>query len=282
MGAGAAAGGAALAGGLASYYGAQEQAQAQKESARIANRPYRQKAPFLQDLYGEAADYADEFGGPTEAEAQGLQQQEALAQQLQESGFGADTQESAGTIRNLAMDTAQGEYLSPKSNPYLQDAINMAQRQTQQQFEEETLPSIRSEAIQSGAFGGAREGLVQTQAAQDAQQQQADIATQMLQRNYEAERQRQMEAANLAAQAQQLEQAGAQMRMAPATMLQDVGAQRAQLGQRGLQLQGQMLGVGPNRMAAPQPGPNPYAQAIQGGLGAASTGLGIYNMATRE
>ena len=63
---------------------------------------------------------------------------------------------------------ATAETLQPFMNPYQQAVTDIAKREAQERFEQETLPGLRKQAIDAGAFGGSRAAMRESQ-AQDAQ-----------------------------------------------------------------------------------------------------------------
>jgi hypothetical protein len=63
---------------------------------------------------------------------------------------------------------ATAEELQPFMNPYQQAVTDIAKRKAQEQFEQETLPGLRKQAIDAGAFGGSRAAMRESQ-ARDAQ-----------------------------------------------------------------------------------------------------------------
>ena len=94
----------------------------------------------------------------------------------------------------LGLDTLGGKYLSAESNPYLQSAIDLAQRRSNENFTSQVLPYVGSQAQLQGAYGGSRQGVQEALAQKSQQQTLADIASGMAYENYAAERQNQMNA----------------------------------------------------------------------------------------
>ena len=86
---------------------------------------------------------------------------------LQQLGQGSALQAAQGPISQQANQASgvqnflAGDVLFPETNPALQQAIQGAIRPLLQGFEQTVLPGIRSEANQSGQFGGSREGVAQ-------------------------------------------------------------------------------------------------------------------------
>lgn len=171
-------------------------------------------------------------------------------------------------------DTAQGEFLHAEDNPYLQSHIEAAQRPVQQQYEENIRPQLSSQAIQQGAFGGAREGLTQAQAGRDHQQQLGDISTQMSAQNYQQERSNQLSAAQslpqMAQQTQQIQQAPAQMNLQMGEMDQQRRNQKAQAAQ--MTPQQQVPSLQQTEAGASMMAPDPVEQGMQGLMGGMQLG----------
>lgn len=142
---------------------------------------------------GQANPFAG-AAGMSPAEMQGLQQ-------IQGSAFGMDPNQMAG--RDLLGQTLGGQFLSPDSNPFLQAAIEMAQRPILEQFgdlqQQQRSDFTRAgQRVQPGAsspFDVANARLTGGVASALG-----DVGTQMAFQNMEAERQRQMQAMGMAEQ----------------------------------------------------------------------------------
>jgi len=89
-------------------------------------------------------------------------------------------------LRQQQQFLTSGDVLRVDSNPYLQGAIEAASRPTIQQFQQQILPGIQNESINSGAYGGTRQGIASGIAGQAATQSLADIASKMSNENYQA------------------------------------------------------------------------------------------------
>jgi len=89
-------------------------------------------------------------------------------------------------LRQQQQFLTSGDVLRADSNPYLQGAIEAASRPTIQQFQQQILPGIQNESINSGAYGGTRQGIASGIAGQAATQSLADIASKMSNENYQA------------------------------------------------------------------------------------------------
>lgn len=79
-----------------------------------------------------------------------------------------------------------GDVLNPSSNPHLQAAIEAATRPTIENFQQQILPGLASEAITAGGYGGSRQGIAEGLAAGAATRQIGDMAANMSNANYQA------------------------------------------------------------------------------------------------
>ena len=132
-------------------------------------------APFIKDILGKGqALYKQRmeegfvpFEGQTLADvtADQLAVQEGLRGLVGSQAAGL--QEATELARGQTQQ-ATAESLQPFMNPYQQAVTDIAKRKAQEQFEQTTLPTLRKQAIDAGAFGGSRAAMRESQ-AQDAQ-----------------------------------------------------------------------------------------------------------------
>lgn len=80
-------------------------------------------------------------------------------------------------------------------NPYLDQAVDAAQKRTAQNFNEQVMPQISMSSLANNAFGGSRQGIAEGLAADRLQQQMGDIATQMYTGAYESGQNRALQGA---------------------------------------------------------------------------------------
>jgi hypothetical protein len=99
---------------------------------------------------------------------------------------------SVPAINKLGTDAAtsnafytNGNIWDPKSNPNLQGAIDAAVRPVYTNLTERALPAIRSGSIQTGNFGGSRQGIAEGAAIRDAGTIAADTASKIAQQQYD-------------------------------------------------------------------------------------------------
>ena len=135
----------------------------------------KEVAPFIKDILGKSqALYKQRmeegfvpFEGKTLADvtADQLAAQEGLRSLV---GTQAAGLQEARELARRQTQEATAETLQPFMNPYQQAVTDIAKRQAQERFEQETLPGLRKQAIDAGAFGGSRAAMRESQ-AQDAQ-----------------------------------------------------------------------------------------------------------------
>ena len=169
----------------------------------------KEVAPFIKDILGKGqALYKQRmeegfvpFEGKTLADvtADQLAAQEGLRGLVGSQAAGL--QEARELARRQTQE-ATAETLQPFMNPYQQAVTDIAKREAQERFEQETLPGLRKQAIDAGAFGGSRAAMRESQ-AQDAQarlladiQAKGDLAAfQDARRAFEAQKTRERQAA---------------------------------------------------------------------------------------
>ena len=132
-------------------------------------------APFIKDILAKSQALYKErmaegfvpFEGQTLADvtADQLAAQEGLRGLVGSQAGGL--QEARELVRRQTQQ-ATAEELQPFMNPYQQAVTDIAKRKAQEQFEQETLPGLRKQAIDAGAFGGSRAAMRESQ-ARDAQ-----------------------------------------------------------------------------------------------------------------
>jgi len=132
-------------------------------------------APFLKDILGKGqALYKQRmeegfvpFEGQTIADitADQLAAREGLRGLV---GTQAPGLQEAKELARRQTEAATAETLQPFMNPYQQAVTDIAKREAQERFEQTTLPTLRKQAIDAGAFGGSRAAMRESQ-AQDAQ-----------------------------------------------------------------------------------------------------------------
>ena len=132
-------------------------------------------APFIKDILskGQALYKQRTAEGFVPFEGQTLADVTAQQKAAQEGIVGlVGTQkpvfDEAGALVRAGTERATAEALQPFMNPYQQAVTDIAKREAQERFEQETLPTLRKQAIDAGAFRGSRAAMRESQ-AQDAQ-----------------------------------------------------------------------------------------------------------------
>ena len=170
-----------------------------KQTTVQNNDPWSGSQPYLTDLYSQAqglyggAQGYNPYPGTTVAGFSPYQQQgmQAMAQNL---GAGNTAGQAAeGMLGN----TLTGGFLS-QGNPYLDQAYQSGAKQLTNQFNQNIMPAIKSQGQQQGMHSSSRQGIAEGLAGQGLTQSLGDLATNMYYPAYEAERTRQMQAAQMA------------------------------------------------------------------------------------
>jgi hypothetical protein len=162
------------------------------------------QTPYLQDVANQAQGLNQQplsyYPGTTVAgftPAQSLAQNATINRALTGSPL-------LGQAQQNTMDTMQGKYLDPNSNPYLKDTYDMGARSLSQNYNQNVMPAIKQGAAGAGAFGGSRQGVAEAGASNALAQQLSNLATTTYGQNYTTERGNQVAATNAApAMAQQ-------------------------------------------------------------------------------
>lgn len=223
------------------------------------------------------------FGGPFTA---GLSPEEG---QLLGNAFGASTRSGlTDRARETMGRTIEGDFLSPESNPFLQETIRAAQRPVIEQFQDVTLPRLRSQFTRAGQSVQARpgpsgEGLSSpfdeavSRTSRGAMNALSDISTNIASQNFQQERSRQQTAAQNApaferAELDRLVQ-GLQTQALPRLIEQQGIDQGLKEFRRRMNTLLEVLRVG-GGLSAPQTAVLPGVQGTSGFLGNVGQGIG--------
>lgn len=174
---------------------------------RALSSPERFEGPFVADMTDRESQLLDElnqFQQPEAFQQQALQSLGMLPQEFQQ---GAIQNIQGGPQNELLEQTLRGDFLSPESNPFLQQSIEAAQRPLLERFEQQ-MGDKRGEFTQAGHFvqpGSSSpfetaEARMQTGLANAM----GDVSTQMVSENYARERQAQQNAVRQFLQNQQI------------------------------------------------------------------------------
>lgn len=244
--------------------------------SRGSRSSQRQRAPawWQEPAKGIAENVSDLQGQPTFAQpgtgwSAGLRGGQDVAQGWGQGFGGMDASPLWGQAQENLANTMGGAWLN--QNPHLQGAIEAAQRPVVESFQEQIMPQLRSQAQASGAFGGARQGLVENQAARDTQRVLGEISATMTADDYARERaameRAEQFAPQLGASMMQAQMMGPESQMNLA--LQDQMMRQAQLDAP-IQRQQELAGI----LAALQPGHQTSGTTGGGALGAIQGALG--------
>jgi len=215
-------GGGALLGGAASSMGRDKNknlTSTQVSDPWSAQQPYlKQTFSEAQNLYGNPNEYysGQTYASPSEATLLGLNRQEQRATDGSEIF-------NAGKEQNLA--TIRGDYLN--SNPYLESAINNANKGTIRSFNNSVIPQLQSTFANSGRYGSSLQNQSQMDASNELLGRIGTNAQNIAYGNYNDERSRQMSAVNNAP-------AYAQADYNDIANMLDVGQQREAITQQGI------------------------------------------------
>jgi len=196
-------------------------------STTQTSEPWKEQIPYLKQTFSEAQNlynnsknqgyFPDQtYAAPSEATLLGLDRQ------YQRAKDGSDIF-NAGKEQNLA--TIRGDYLN--SNPYLQSAIDNANKGTIRSFNNSVIPQLQSSFANSGRYGSSLQNQSQMDATNELLSRTGTNAQNMAYGNYNDERNRQMSAVASAP-------AYAQADYQDIANLLDVGQQREAITQQGI------------------------------------------------
>ena len=158
----------------------------QSSNSTQSSSVWDEQSPFLQDLYNRATGVLDSQGNqPFNAANQYAQlAQPAYGQAIGAAGnLAGGTGQAGQTFGQLAQGTSQGQQFMQdrlgQNNPYLEGLIGQSVNDIQQGLQQNIIPSITSNAINLGAFGGSREAITRGIAGQAAIEQMGDVSQQL-------------------------------------------------------------------------------------------------------
>lgn len=227
--------------------------------------PWAAQQPFLTkgfDAAGKALDSlpSTTYQGPAIApigagQTSSAQGQFDLGTALKAQGFGQN-------FLTMANATANGDYLDPTKNTALMAAVDSSNNSVSKWLTDSALPAVRDSSIQSGYYGGSRQGVAQANAIETARTGAQDNANALIYGNYQTERANQINAANLLTQ-------GAQLVNTPNAMQNEAATTLQGYDQAGLD---KILGDQSYSFQAPYLGLQDYMSLINGNYGGTSTG----------
>lgn len=168
------------------------QQQAQQMTVDAANNMVPTTSAIPGQLQGIMQGFGSTIGQAQQASQQGGSQLNQLigatgANAANTQGQIAQKNAAGGNQTNPGLNFLDsGAVLNPSSNPALQQAIQGATRPIIDNFNNNIMPGISNDAVATGGFGGSRQGIAQGLAAQGVTKQVGDVASQMMNQNYQA------------------------------------------------------------------------------------------------
>lgn len=121
--------------------------------------------------------FQPQYGSPTGG-VQGAQQGNMFQQSA--GAYGAGTQALQSVANPFAMQQTMNQFV----NPYRESVINNALTRSRQERSQD-LNMVRGQAAQAGAYGGARQGLVESELMSDYSQNENEMLARMLQQGFD-------------------------------------------------------------------------------------------------
>lgn len=156
----------------------------QLEMWRNASDTFANYQPNLYDRYTGNINV-----GPSQATNRYLEGLQSAGQQRFQALQGPQFNFGGQQVRDAAQQLGTDRYLSPQSNPYLQQTVQAATGDVARQFSRQTLPGLQSAAQSQGAYGGSQAQKLATLQQTEAQRNAQGIAAQMYGQNFANERQ---------------------------------------------------------------------------------------------
>lgn len=253
-----------------------------KENKQVTtsnNDPWAPLVPHLTSLFTQGQTALNNTPKSAESTYAGPNQNQLTAADwIKNVAPGLST--GAADLRQLGVDTIQGKYLDPATNPWLEKSVQGAIDLNTRNLNTAILPALADQAIMGGAYGGSGYGVAQGMAVNDANTANTNAATGAYAQNYQLERDRQMGAGTLLDQANQLS-------LAPGTVLGGLGDMEQGWAQNQLDaniaapwngldryaaLLGLGTGFGANTTTQTTPGKSGFGSFLSGATGGASAG----------
>lgn len=162
---------------------------------------------LMDALQGNSQDYAQQAlldamfgGGANSASNSAYNQLNGERDVARDASMFNITGQNAGAARARALDTIQGKYLSPESNPYLGATYDAAANRAAKAYRFGTAPGVDAQFARAGSFGGSAHQQTKDMANFDFGQSLTDLANQMYGENYSRERQNMLNAGSEAQQ----------------------------------------------------------------------------------
>lgn len=172
-------------------------------------------------------------------------------------------------LHQLGIDTLQGKYLNPSTNPWLAAAVEASTNPIIRNLTEQALPGLTSSAINQGAYGGTRNSIVSSRLTADTARQAMEVAAQLYYENYARERDRQMAGGSLLREAE----AAA---LSPAQILSSIGSAREAFELNPFRGIAQSMGALSATPYVPEPHAGLWQRILYGAAGGLGIGSSIY------
>ena len=234
----------------------------QQQSSTTSTEPWKGQQPYLTAGFSEAKNLydqgpADFFPGQTysnmdPATSQGLFSQYQTA---------TDGNPLVGGAASNLTDTLSGKYLTPESNPYLSGTFDTAADKLSENFERSVIPGISSQFGATGGAGSTMHELALGTAAGEYTDSLRGLGSDIYGGNYANERNRQLQAAQMAPGVREAQ-------FADAAKLQQVGARNEAQSDKVIQDQINRYNYDANKQQASL---QDYMSMITGNYGSTST-----------
>jgi hypothetical protein len=242
--------GSALGGSLGGGGGKEAANQANAINASMPNTFQFLPQQLQQDVLDYAATYRQQANLPYEQysgeQIAGFTPEEQQAFGLirnnvgQYSDAGNDALGNLETLTNKYLGAPDQETLQSYMSPYQQSVTDIAKREAVRDYEGNTVPGIASKAAQSGAFGGSRQAILESEASRNLNQQLGDIQSKGLNDAYDKAMSNYYKTGSLGstllARQGQLAQTGLDVAGKEAAALQSVGTNIRDMNQSQLDL----------------------------------------------
>lgn len=259
---------AAVGGLISAVAGAQNKPKSNTTTGTSA--PWASQSPYLEQLFREAA---GAYGGGSLSQVAGFTPDERLGR--------TQTAQIASQLPGMVPTQQwQNSLNAPDltNNPYIQKYIQAALNPIMQQLQSNILPSIRSDAVSSGMYGGSRQGVGEGIAVRDWTQTSGDITSRILGDAYNRGMTQQMQALALTPQMLGAQTYGADI-------LRGLGLEERTMNQamldsvyQGLNRYQGLVGGAQYGSASSTTSPNftQYPNTFQNFVGGASSGAGLW------
>lgn len=217
--------------------------------------PWAGQQPFLLDIYNQAQNTARNVpSSPYTGELTADPNQNVLNAQQDRLNIANASQGLGDGAIDLGQRVLAGDFLNTSSNPYIMDVMDASAGQVYRDLTDQILPRIGSAAQQAGAFGGARQGILEAEAVGNAAREASEVTGQIALENYIRERANQAMAPSLIG-------SGLDLNLMPSNIAQQVGLEQMGFDQAALDEAFQLDQL---RRTQPWEGIGNYSNIVQG------------------